>query len=123
MKKSTKNDPKKRPAPIKKMNPISLDESLRKEAASRESMSSSKPGFSKEYKRESHKPYGGGIKSSKARESYTTKKTYHVGGGHTTTNVEITDKIPMKIKGKKSVPATAAKKTTKKKTVLKKSKK
>ena len=86
--------PKKRPAVPAKMTPISLNESLRREADKRTAMSSSKPGRSKEFEREGHKPFGGGLRGPKARYEESETVRYYPGGRHTTTNVKYTDRNP-----------------------------
>jgi hypothetical protein len=86
-------DPKRSPD-MEPMKPISLDESLRREADARTAMSSSKPGHSKEFEREGHKPFGGGLRGSKARYEESETVRHYPGGRHTTTNVKYTDREP-----------------------------
>jgi hypothetical protein len=86
-------DPKRSPG-MEPMKPISLDESLRREADARTAMSSSKPGHSKEFEREGHKPFGGGLRGSKARYEESETVRHYPGGRHTTTNVKYTDREP-----------------------------
>ena len=107
MKARKSNGTPSRGSTVTKMTSISLDESLRKEADKRASMSSSGPGRSKNFEREGHKPFGGGLRNTgKARYEESEETTYYPGGAHKATNVKYTDREPEPKMVKRPVPAT-----------------